>query len=375
MGRDDPRRPVRHRRAGRHDRPRPRQPVHDGSARDRHGRHRRGHGPGGHQLEGRPGRRPGRGAGQQARFRRHRQHRRRRELRQGHPPPRSHFVLHALEREDAPDRRPRGPVGRPHGPRLVDRRIRRTRRRPHQHRPARRDGLGGRPLRRIVEPAGTRGLLRLRHQGRLREGCGAPARRSRWRLGRRSHPSRRGFLGRGGRRRDRIRASQAYGRGRRRGDRGGVLPLRGRGRRRARDLGRGGSGLRGGRGDRRERGRRASGRDRGGVGRDRRRTGAGTRAGTRDGTRAASPSSHGRRADRGGHPRRGRQQLGGQARARAGTGAGAREPETEPETKPEGVVYVYVDDDGVEHEVGADELEEFEVVDEPDSDVDGEGKP
>ena len=46
------------------------------------------------------------------------------------------------------------------------------------------------------------------------------------------------------------------------------------------------------------------------------------------------------------------------------------EPEPEAETKPEGVVYVYVDDDGIEHEVGADELEEFEVVDEPDSDED-----
>jgi hypothetical protein len=41
-------------------------------------------------------------------------------------------------------------------------------------------------------------------------------------------------------------------------------------------------------------------------------------------------------------------------------------PEPEPEPEPERVVYVYVDEDGVEHEVGEDELAEFEVVDEED---------
>ncbi len=48
------------------------------------------------------------------------------------------------------------------------------------------------------------------------------------------------------------------------------------------------------------------------------------------------------------------------------------EPEPEPEPVPvpesERVVYVYVDDDGVEHEVSADELDEFEMVDEPEPD-------
>ncbi|MET0928307.1 MAG: hypothetical protein ABWX74_02265 [Aeromicrobium sp.] len=46
------------------------------------------------------------------------------------------------------------------------------------------------------------------------------------------------------------------------------------------------------------------------------------------------------------------------------------EPESEPEPEPasasERVVYVYVDEDGVEHEVGEDELAEFEIVDEED---------
>lgn len=40
------------------------------------------------------------------------------------------------------------------------------------------------------------------------------------------------------------------------------------------------------------------------------------------------------------------------------------EPEPEPEPSDERVVYVYVDEDGVEHEVSEDELAEFEVVDE-----------
>ncbi len=44
----------------------------------------------------------------------------------------------------------------------------------------------------------------------------------------------------------------------------------------------------------------------------------------------------------------------------------------EPPTSPEPVVYVYVDDEGVEHEVGEDELDDFEVVDsdEPGDDSD-----
>jgi hypothetical protein len=42
------------------------------------------------------------------------------------------------------------------------------------------------------------------------------------------------------------------------------------------------------------------------------------------------------------------------------------EPEPETETETERVVYVYVDDDGVEHEVSEDELDDFEMVDEPD---------
>ena len=39
---------------------------------------------------------------------------------------------------------------------------------------------------------------------------------------------------------------------------------------------------------------------------------------------------------------------------------------SEPSVTDERVVYVYVDDDGVEHEVGEDELDEFEIVDEED---------
>jgi hypothetical protein len=42
------------------------------------------------------------------------------------------------------------------------------------------------------------------------------------------------------------------------------------------------------------------------------------------------------------------------------------EPEPEAEAKTGRVVYVYVDDAGVEHEVGEDELDDFEVVDEDD---------
>ncbi len=39
--------------------------------------------------------------------------------------------------------------------------------------------------------------------------------------------------------------------------------------------------------------------------------------------------------------------------------------EPEPKTEPERVLYVFVDEDGVEHEVNEDELDEFELVDEP----------
>jgi hypothetical protein len=46
------------------------------------------------------------------------------------------------------------------------------------------------------------------------------------------------------------------------------------------------------------------------------------------------------------------------------------EPEPKPDTAPERVVYVYVDDDGVEHEVSEDELDDFEMVDEPDDEED-----
>jgi hypothetical protein len=47
------------------------------------------------------------------------------------------------------------------------------------------------------------------------------------------------------------------------------------------------------------------------------------------------------------------------------------EPEPEPTSETDRVVYVYIDDDGVEHEVGEDELDDFEVVD----DTDEEDKP
>jgi hypothetical protein len=49
------------------------------------------------------------------------------------------------------------------------------------------------------------------------------------------------------------------------------------------------------------------------------------------------------------------------------------EPESEPtvEPEPERVVYVFVDEDGVEHEVGEDELDEFEVVDDDTDGTDG----
>lgn len=42
------------------------------------------------------------------------------------------------------------------------------------------------------------------------------------------------------------------------------------------------------------------------------------------------------------------------------------EPEPEPEKPAERVVYVFVDEDGVEHEVSEDELADFEIVDEED---------
>jgi hypothetical protein len=50
------------------------------------------------------------------------------------------------------------------------------------------------------------------------------------------------------------------------------------------------------------------------------------------------------------------------------------EPEPEPETKPGRVVYVYLDDAGVEHEVSEDELDQFEVLDEPDEPADPDRK-
>ena len=56
-------------------------------------------------------------------------------------------------------------------------------------------------------------------------------------------------------------------------------------------------------------------------------------------------------------------------------------PEPEPEPEAEGqsgrVVYVYVDDSGVEHEIGEDELDQFEMVDEPEepNDPDRKGEP
>ncbi|WP_157432504.1 hypothetical protein [Aeromicrobium sp. Root472D3] len=48
-------------------------------------------------------------------------------------------------------------------------------------------------------------------------------------------------------------------------------------------------------------------------------------------------------------------------------------PAPDPHPEPERVVYVFVDEDGVEHEVGEDELAEFEVVD--DETDDGGGRP
>lgn len=52
------------------------------------------------------------------------------------------------------------------------------------------------------------------------------------------------------------------------------------------------------------------------------------------------------------------------------------EPELEPEPTPipERVVYVFVDEDGVEHEVGEDELADFEVVDDDEAGQDEEGR-
>lgn len=49
-------------------------------------------------------------------------------------------------------------------------------------------------------------------------------------------------------------------------------------------------------------------------------------------------------------------------------------PDAETEAENERVVYVYVDDDGVEHEVGEDEMDDFEMADE-DPDDTGEDKP
>lgn len=43
----------------------------------------------------------------------------------------------------------------------------------------------------------------------------------------------------------------------------------------------------------------------------------------------------------------------------------ASSTEPEPKAEPERVLYVFVDEDGVEHEVGEDELDDFEFVDEP----------
>ena len=54
-------------------------------------------------------------------------------------------------------------------------------------------------------------------------------------------------------------------------------------------------------------------------------------------------------------------------------------PEAEAEAEKERVVYVYVDEDGVEHEVGEDEMDDFEMVDEESDDTvpddKGEDKP
>jgi hypothetical protein len=49
------------------------------------------------------------------------------------------------------------------------------------------------------------------------------------------------------------------------------------------------------------------------------------------------------------------------------------EPAPAPTVEPERVVYVFVDEDGVEHEVGEDELDEFEVVDDDVADDDVAG--
>ena len=57
----------------------------------------------------------------------------------------------------------------------------------------------------------------------------------------------------------------------------------------------------------------------------------------------------------------------------AGIDETAPPPKPEPEAEPDRVVYVYVDDDGVEHEVGEDELDDFEMIDEPDHESDDTG--
>ena len=66
---------------------------------------------------------------------------------------------------------------------------------------------------------------------------------------------------------------------------------------------------------------------------------------------------------RGGRPPR-TSSPGSTARPRARAGA-SRSPSRSRTAETERVVYVYVDDDGVEHEVSEDELDDFEMVDEP----------
>jgi hypothetical protein len=50
------------------------------------------------------------------------------------------------------------------------------------------------------------------------------------------------------------------------------------------------------------------------------------------------------------------------------------EPAPEPDAKTGRVVYVYVDDSGVEHEVDETELDQFEMVDEPEDPDDPDRK-
>lgn len=56
-------------------------------------------------------------------------------------------------------------------------------------------------------------------------------------------------------------------------------------------------------------------------------------------------------------------------------GTGARDADPSPAPEPERVVYVFVDEDGTEHEVGEDELDEFEVVDDDADDADVKERP